>query len=60
MNVHTTELPPTPTGADADDLSQQVTLRLFPDGSGDGLGPSGIHHVRFRVWKQDLLGRSWG
>ena len=44
--------------ADADDLGRQVTLRLFPDGSADGVGPSGRHHVRFRTWKEDLLGRS--
>ena len=43
--------------ADADDLSCQHTFRLFPDGSGDGEGPSGLHHQRFRAWKQDLAGR---
>jgi hypothetical protein len=40
-----------------DDLAAQVTFRLFPDGSGDGAGPSGDHHTRFRTWKEDLLGR---
>lgn len=40
-----------------DDLSVQSTFRLFPDGSGDGHGPSGAHHTRFRTWKEDLLGR---
>jgi hypothetical protein len=40
----------------ADDLSVCHTFRLFPDGSGDGTGPSGEHHTRFRTWKQDLLG----
>lgn len=51
-------------GADAryfavrsDDLTQQSTFRLFPDGTGDGTGPSGASHSRFRAWKQDLLGR---
>jgi len=44
--------------ARSDDLDQQVTLRLFPDGSGDGIGPSGAHHTRFRAWKEDLLGRA--
>src|SRR4051812_44557036 len=39
----------------ADDLSVRVTFRLFPDGSGDGTGPTGEHHTRFRTWKQDLL-----
>lgn len=32
-----------------------VTLRLHPDGSADGVGPSGCAHSRFREWKQDLL-----
>jgi len=41
----------------ADDLDRQVTLRLFPDGSADGVGPSGARHDRFRSWKEDLLGR---
>ncbi|MCU1393759.1 MAG: hypothetical protein JWM34_2187 [Ilumatobacteraceae bacterium] len=44
--------------ADADDLAHQSTFRLFPDGSGDGIGPSGRHHTRFRTWKEDLLGRT--
>ena len=44
--------------ADAEDLAHQMTFRLFPDGSGDGVGPSGRHHIRFRTWKQDLLGRT--
>lgn len=37
-----------------DDLDTQFTFRLFPDGSGDGLGPSGTRHTRFRTWKEDL------
>jgi hypothetical protein len=40
----------------ADDLSVRHTFRLFPDGSGEGTGPSGERHTRFRTWKQDLLG----
>lgn len=32
-----------------------VTLRLHPDGSAEGIGPSGRTHTRFRDWKQDLL-----
>ena len=44
--------------ADADDLTRQVTLRLLPDGSADGVGPSGARHTRFRSWKEDLLGRA--
>ncbi|MUH50702.1 MAG: hypothetical protein F2789_05775 [Actinobacteria bacterium] len=43
---------------DADDLQRQMIFRLFPDGNGDGLGPSGARHSRFRAWKEDLLGRS--
>ena len=35
-------------------LDDAVTLRLFPDGSASGSGPSGDHHVRFRTWKEDL------
>jgi hypothetical protein len=50
------------TGADARYWAQDVdgresTFRLFPDGSGDGLGPSGTRHTRFRAWKEDLAGR---
>ena len=41
--------------ARAEDLDHPVTFRLFPDGSGDGAGPSGARHDRFRSWKQDLL-----
>jgi len=40
--------------ADAGDLTRQFTFRLFPDGSGDGVGPSGTRHDRFRSWKEDL------
>ena len=39
---------------DADDLSRICTFRLFPDGTGDGLGPDGSHHTRFRSWKEAL------
>ena len=44
--------------ADARDLTRQATFRLFPDGNGDGRGPSGARHTRFRSWKEDLLGRA--
>lgn len=30
------------------------TFRLFPDGTGDGTGPDGRHHHRFRAWKESL------
>jgi len=42
----------------ADDLAAQHVFRLFPDNSGDGDGPSGRRHTRFRMWKEDLLGRT--
>lgn len=38
----------------ADDLTRQHVLRLFPDGSAHGTGPSGATHARFRSWKEDL------
>ncbi len=39
---------------DAEDLSDQWTFRLSPDGSGEGEGPDGVVHQRFRVWKEAL------
>ncbi len=39
---------------DATDLDRMFTFRLFPDGSGRGVGPSGATHERFRTWKEDL------
>lgn len=44
----------------ADDLSVQHTFRLLPDGSGEGTGPSGEVHTRFRTWKQDLQAAAGG
>jgi hypothetical protein len=38
----------------ADDPTAVATFRLFPDGTGDGAGPSGARHARFRAWKEDL------
>ena len=38
----------------AEDLTRRHTFRLHPDGSGDGEGPSGRRHQRFRTWKEDL------
>jgi hypothetical protein len=38
--------------ADAPDTA--YTFRLYPDGAGDGVGPSGTRHTRFRSWKEDL------
>jgi hypothetical protein len=42
---------------DSADLERSIPFRLFPDGNGDGQGPSGAHHTRFRGWKEDLLGK---
>jgi hypothetical protein len=49
------------TGGDARYLAVRAAdtgvthaFRLYPDGSGDGTGPSGRHHTRFRTWKEDL------
>ena len=39
---------------DADDLERQHSFRLFADGRGEGDGPSGTRHERFRAWKEDL------
>lgn len=38
----------------ADDLAEQYTYRLFPDGSGEGTGPDGVRQTRFRTWKESL------
>jgi hypothetical protein len=37
-----------------DDVSDQWTFRLYPDGSGEGEGPDGVTHRRFRQWKEAL------
>jgi hypothetical protein len=38
----------------AGDLGVAHTFRLDPDGAGEGVGPSGATHTRFRSWKEDL------
>ena len=38
----------------SDDLIEQYAFRLYPDGTGEGPGPSGTTHARFRAWKEDL------
>lgn len=38
----------------SDDLSERYVLRLFADGTAEGVGPSGTTHTRFRTWKEDL------
>lgn len=40
--------------ARAEDLTEVVTFHLFADGTGEGTGPSGRSHERFRTWKEDL------
>jgi hypothetical protein len=49
------------TGADAryaainaDDPTQRYEFRLYPDGTGDGVGADGRGHQRFRTWKESL------
>jgi hypothetical protein len=37
-----------------DDLTRTFTFRLFADGAGEGIGPGGETHDRFRAWKEDL------
>ena len=39
----------------ADDLGRRFTFRVYPDGSGEGSGPDGALHARFRSWKEALL-----
>ena len=38
----------------AGDPSITFTFRLFADGHGEGLGPDGVVHARFRTWKEAL------
>lgn len=38
----------------ADDVGVAWTFRLHADGTGEGRGPSGDNHERFRTWKEDL------
>jgi hypothetical protein len=38
----------------AADPAQQFTFRLFADGRGEGTGPDGTLHRRFRSWKEAL------
>ena len=39
---------------DSKDLARVFTFRLFPDGTGEGVGPDGANHARFRAWKEAL------
>lgn len=38
----------------ADDLARIYTFRLFADGTGEGVGPTGATYGRFRSWKEAL------
>jgi hypothetical protein len=38
----------------AADPTVQFTFRLYADGRGEGLGPDGVVHERFRTWKEAL------
>jgi hypothetical protein len=42
----------------ADDLGEQYTFRLWPDGRGEGISADGRSHDRFRTWKEALLAAS--
>lgn len=39
----------------ADDTSRMCTFRLHADGTGEGAGPDGLVHRRFRDWKRSLV-----
>ena len=38
----------------SDDLAERWTFRLHPDGEGEGVGPDGRVHKKFRGWKESL------
>ena len=38
----------------ADDLATRFTFRLYASGDGEGVGPDGVVHHRFRAWKESL------
>lgn len=40
------------------DLDRSFSFRLFPDGSGAGIGADGVEHGRFRTWKESLRDES--
>lgn len=39
---------------DSNDVNRRYTFRLYPDGRGEGTGPDGTTHARFRTWKESL------
>jgi hypothetical protein len=36
------------------DPDRSFVFRLHPNGDGEGVGPDGVRHVRFRTWKEAL------
>jgi hypothetical protein len=38
----------------SDDLDERWTFQLGPDGTGEGVGPDGRVHKKFRQWKEAL------
>jgi hypothetical protein len=38
----------------ADDLALHCAYRVYPDGTGEGVGADGVAHTRFRAWKEAL------
>ena len=38
----------------SDDLGERWTFQLNPDGEGEGVGPDGRVHTKFRQWKEAL------
>jgi hypothetical protein len=45
---------------DVGELTRCYTFSQKADGTGEGLGPSGRDHDRFRTWKEDLHGDGRG
>ena len=43
---------------DARDLTRQCTFFIDGNKNNIGVGPSGVCHTRFRMWKEDLLEQS--
>ena len=37
-----------------DDPTRFFVYRLYPEGTGVGVGPDGTRHTRFRTWKESL------
>jgi hypothetical protein len=39
---------------DSRDVGRWFAFRLYPEGTGEGEGPDGVMHTRFRAWKEAL------